>query len=124
MLEPRQVPLEIAERFVVLQLLPEKANFANLKMIRELKEALVLTAEEQEAVEFVQTPDGMVQWDGAKAAMCVVDISFWSKMIVMVIDALEKLNKDNALEQKHLSLYEKFVENTTSCDEKVVGKVE
>ena len=124
MLEPRQVPLEIAERFVVLQLLPEKANFANLKMIRELKEALVLTAEEQEAVEFVQTPDGMVRWDGAKAAQCVADIPFGSKMIVMVIDALEKLNKDNALEQKHLSLYEKFVENTTSCDEKVVGKVE
>ena len=122
MREPKKVSLGFAERFGVLQLLPEKASFVNMKLIRELKEALGPTPEEAEAVDLKQTDEGHLQWNQVKAATVVVDIGFDPKALVMVIDALEKLSKDEELEAKHLSLYEKFVE--VKVDDKVAGKID
>ena len=120
MLEPRKVSLTVAERFVIQQLLPEKANFINMKLLRVLREDLTLSEEERTAVELKATEDGRITWNGEKAAECIKDVPFESKAIVMVIDALTKLDKDEALEPNHLSVYEKFVEVPEKDDEKVV----
>jgi hypothetical protein len=125
MREPKKMALEVPERFLVMQLLPEKANFTNMKLIRELKEALVLTPDEQDAIEFVVQDDGTANWKGEKAAECIAEIPFDPKMYVVVMEALQKLDKDEELEGKHFSLYEKFVEVKVDDDaEKVVGKVD
>ena len=123
MLEPRKVPLTVAERFVIQQLLPEKANFINMKLLRVLREDLVLSEEERTGIELVQTDDGRIKWDGEKAEKCIKEVPFESKAIVMVIDALTKLDKDETLEPQHLSLYEKFVEvpeKESDAEEKVL----
>ena len=109
-------------------MLPEKASFVNMKLIRELKEALGPTPEEAEAVDLKQTDEGHLQWNQVKAATVVVDIGFDPKALVMVIDALEKLSKAEELEEKHLSLYEKFVEvkkdEMFDGDDKVAGTID
>jgi hypothetical protein len=124
MREPKKVALEIGERFIVLQLLPEKANFVNMKLIRELKEALAPTTEEAEAIDLKQTDEGHLQWNNEKAKEVVAEIGFDPKALVMVIDALETLNKAEELEEKHFSVFEKFVQVKTDDGEKVVGKVD
>ena len=109
MREPKKVPLEVGERFVVMQLLPEKANFRNMKLIRELKEALVLTSEEEKAVKLIQHDDGRIEWKGDLAKETIAEIGFDPTMMALVIAALEKLEKAEEIEQKHVSVYEKFV---------------
>lgn len=110
MREPKKVPLEVGERFVVMQLLPEKASFINMKLLRELREDLVLSTEETKAVKLVELPDGRIKWDDVKAKKCIKDVGFDPKTYVMVMEALQKLDTDETLEPRHVSLYEKFVQ--------------
>lgn len=124
MRELKKVPLDVGERFAVLQLLPEKASFTNMKLIRDLRDALVLSPEEEEDVGFVQNGDHL-KWDGEKAKEHIAGIPFDPKTYVLVMEALEKLDKEEALEARHTTLYEKFVlvEGKTDEVEKVVGAV-
>lgn len=125
MRELKKVSLDVGERFAVLQLLPEKAGFTNMKLIRDLRDALILTPEEEEAVGFVQNGD-QLKWEADKVEENVADIPFDPKTFVMVMVALEKLDKEEALESRHTTLYEKFVlpgGAETVEVEKVVGAV-
>lgn len=124
MREPKIVELTVAERIGVVQLLPVKAGFSNMKLIRELREALVLTSEESDAVEFTEdAANGTIRWDAEKAKTVVGKIPFDTKMLCIVIDALEKLEEAEGLELRHMSLYEKFVLVKTDDEKVEVGKV-
>ncbi len=120
MREPKKIALEVGERFGVLQLLPEKASFINMKLLRVLREDLLLSTEERDAIEMVANEDGNITWNGEKAKECIKEVGFDPKAFVMVMEALQKLDKEEALEPKHYTLYEKFVEVPEKDDEKVV----
>lgn len=109
MREPKKVRLEVSERFAVMGLLPEKAGFLNMKLIRELREALVLTPEERELAKVVEHPDGNLSWKAEDVKDVVAEIAFDPAMYVIVMKALEKLDTEAGLEANQVTLYEKFV---------------
>ena len=127
MREPKTVQLTVQERLGAAALLPAKANFANMKLIRELREALSLSSEEMDGIEFKEAAQGdgrtQLTWNEEKAAEVVADIPFDPKMYVVVMEALQKLDESEELEQTQVSLYEKFVQVKTG-DDKIAGKVE
>jgi len=111
---------------IVQHLLPEKSNFTNMKMLRELREELSFSAEELDLIKFQQVEGTGMRWDSEGAEKCKKVVSFNPHTVVMVMKKLEELDKKEELERDHVSLYEKFVlvEDKKDEAEKVVGKIE
>ena len=84
--------------------MPEKGSFANLKLVREAKEVLSFTDKEHEEYKLKNLPNGSIQWseDSEKS------IELGDVVIGLVKAALKKLDEEEALEPRHVSIYEKF----------------
>lgn len=108
------VELTLPERFQTLTVLPEAGNFATLKLLRKLREALAPSEEELEEFDIV-AEDNQVRWNPQKmldeqGRMFTKDIEIGKKGNAIIVEALEKLNAQQKLTQQHVSIYEKFVE--------------
>jgi len=100
--------LSVAERLVLLSVLPEQGDFTTLKVIRTLRETLSFSEEEHKEYGFVQ--EGMqVRWNDK--AEQVKDITIGEKANDIIVLALSKLNEEKKLKMEHFGLYEKFIEN-------------
>ena len=101
--------LAVFERLVLLSILPKEGNFITLKIVRQLREGLSFNEKEIKEVKLSIDPEkGNATWDASKDPNKEVEIGREAKKII--VDALEKLDKDSKLTQEHFSLYEKFVE--------------
>ena len=99
--------LSVAERLVLLSVLPEQGDFTTLKVIRTLRETLSFSEDEHKEYKFVQ--EGMqVRWDDK--AEQVKDITIGEKANDIIVLALSKLNEEKKLKMEHFGLYEKFIE--------------
>ena len=105
--------LNVSERFALLGLLPSEGNFATLKVVRKLREALSLTEEEIKHFEVKQIPTsgGQTQltWSPEKATE-TKDFEFGEFAEEMIKAKLKKLEEDKKLTNEHFSIYEKFNE--------------
>ncbi len=99
--------LTVQERLVLRQLLPTQGNALTLTVIKELGERLEFKDEEQTALK-MESKNGQVNWD-PKVAGEGKEIDVGEKMAVVVVGALEDLDKRKQLHANQLSLYEKFV---------------
>ena len=98
--------LNIAERFMVLGMLPKESNFTTLKIVRQLQESLSLT--EAEFKEFDIKQEGQqIKWNNKGIEEREIDIG--EKATDIIVEALKKLNDNNKLTSQHFSLYEKFI---------------
>jgi len=97
--------LSVLERVVLLNLLPQEATFANLKLIRVAKETLSFTDEENQKLNF-RIEGAQTLWDEGIEEREFLIGEVASQLIV---EALEKLDKDKKLREEHFSVYEKFV---------------
>lgn len=124
--------LTISERFALSSILPPQGDILTLKDIRKLKEELAISGEDRREVQFFyeykcpqcetvgvfpapvkcgkcdvwMTPTGQVgcsNWEFEKE----VPIVDYLKEIITA--TLKKMNDDKTLEEKHISLYGKFV---------------
>jgi len=100
--------LTVTERLVAQGLLPQEANFTNLKLIRVAREGLSFSDEENKALQFKQDGE-QVQWN-QEAAELLKDVELGEVVTIMIVDALKELDKDNKLQEQHFSLYSKFVD--------------
>jgi len=98
--------LNLLERFLLMQLLPQKENFATLKIIHNLKMALSFSEEEVIQCE-VKSENGMTYWNDK--GLEEVEICIGNKAKDICIQALKDADKNKLLTEKHLSLYEKFI---------------
>ena len=98
--------LTMGERFTVLSVLPEQGNFATVKIMRELREALSPTEDEHKTYGIVIEGE-QIRWD-VKMGAIEKEITIGNKAHSIIREALEKLDKDKELEDKHFSLFEKF----------------
>jgi len=109
-----KMKLKLAERFVLLGLLPKEGNFATLKVVRQLKESLSLTEDEIKHYEVKQVAkengDVQLTWNTEKAKTDK-EFEFGEFSVDMLKAKLRKLEEDSKLEEKHFTVYEKFVEN-------------
>jgi len=98
--------LNIMERLLALGILPKESNFVTLKIVRDLQGTLSLNEEEMKEFEVEQAGTDIKWNDKGKEAR---ELQIGEKATDIIIEALEKLNKDNKLTAQYMSLYEKFI---------------
>ena len=98
--------LNVLERILLSQILPETGSFMNLKLLRVAKEKLSFTAEENKTLSFIQE-EGKVMWDTKKELPFEIVLS--DVVCNLIKDALAKLDKEEKLTVQHMTLYEKFI---------------
>ena len=99
--------LRVKDRIVLLQILPKEGNFLTFKSVRELRDKLHFS--EQDDQDFgIEEEDGQVKWSADKD----VPREFtFSKMQREVVEkALTDLEKQNKLDDNTFDLYAQFVE--------------
>ena len=97
--------LSVLERLVLLNVLPAEGNFTTLKIVRQLREALSFSEDEHATLQFKQDDKRLAWQDEGQPA----DIEIGSKAQALIVETLEKLDKDGKLTEQHMSLYEKFI---------------
>jgi len=100
--------LEIHERLALLQILPEKGSYAELKSIRKAREIIALTQDEIEFYE-MEIKEGKWHWNIAKASQRVLDVPLGEYMTNTIRDLLAAMNQAKSMTEMFSSLYEKFV---------------
>jgi len=112
--------LNLGERFSLLGILPSEGNFASLKVVRKLREDLSLTEEEIKYFDVKQIPSSggqsQLTWSPEKA-METKEFVFGEFAEDMIKAKLKKFEEEKKLEDKHFSLYEKFIENVKSKED-------
>lgn len=102
--------LTILERIMLLGLLPKEGNFLTLRMVRELREELSFSEQENKDFNLVlNTETGNVTWSVETGTNPEKDVSIGTKMKALIVELLTALDADNKLTEQHCSLYEKFV---------------
>lgn len=100
--------LTIAERIQVMNLLPEKGNITDLRIIRDLGADLSFS-EQELAAHRIREGDGRVDW-APESSGYTKDIEFGIRAAAIVREQLEARSKANNLTFALMPLYERFVE--------------
>ena len=98
--------LNLLERVTILGILPKEANFLNLKIIKDIQDAVSFT--EDDFKEFDIKQEGVkITWNvkGDEER----EVSIGEKATDIIVEALKELNKNKKLTANHYSLYVKFV---------------
>ena len=98
--------LNVLERIILLNLLPDKGSFTNLKLIRVAKEELSFSEEENKALSFQQKGEAL-KWNDS--GIKDKEFSFGEVIDKLIVNALKELDKNEELKNEHISLYEKFI---------------
>ena len=111
---PRSVSLTIGDRLWLFALLPKEGDISNLRLLRELKEMLNTTDEENDKYE-VKTIQGGIQlnpkWLEDDAAPSTArDFQIGRKAWTMVKDELVRLSTQKKLSINCIDLYDKFTD--------------
>ena len=101
-----KVKLDISERFALLSLMPEKGNFATQKVVMDLVRELGFDEKELERIEYKQVGD-RANWNPEKDPNKEFDCGKYQTDVIS--DSLKELDEKDELEQRHITLYEKFV---------------
>jgi len=101
--------LSVADRLVLLQILPDKGDYVTLKVLTTLRLNLGLTEEEIKmwGVEHDQA-SGKVSWEENGIA----EIPIGEVATGLIVDALRDLERDKRLPIQAFELYEKFIPTT------------
>lgn len=133
--------LSVLERVLLSQALPAQGSFTNLKLLREARETLSFTEEENKELNFRQEGESL-QWTGLKIINKATgnpvegSVEFVEKMVKknpelfeqrlsvedkdfefgevvtdLIVKAIKDLDKQEKLTNDHLPLYEKFIES-------------
>ncbi len=101
-----KMKLNIQERLVALGLLPKESDFITLRLIRELKGKLSLSAEELTEYE-VKNNGNSYSWN-AKGTIGI-ELELKLKELELIRLGLEKLDTDKKLTELHYSLFNKII---------------
>jgi hypothetical protein len=99
--------LNIAERLMLLNILPPEGSITMMKLLRVLREELSFNEKENKALEFKQE-DTMLLWK--EDANIVKDVKIGEIMTELIKKELKKLNDEEKLTEAHIDLYDKFIE--------------
>jgi len=98
--------LNLLERIVLLNILPQESNFITLKIVNDLKNSLSFTEEEYKYYNVKQEGD-RINWDltGNEEK----EISIGEKATDIIVDQLKKLDEQKKLTMDMYSIYSKFI---------------
>ena len=112
----------ILDRILLMQILPAESDFATLKIVRGMTEKLGFNAEETKKfkIKTVQNSNGRgssITWE-KKHLKTAVDIKLIGAERKIIIDALEKLDKEKKATGNHLYLYDKIIKFHKKIEDK------
>lgn len=112
---PREVELTIGERLWLFNLLPREGDITTIRILRELREELETTDEEDKTYGVTQLPNGgtMIEpkwWEPENAVETLKSFSLARKEWELVKSTLTKISVQGKLNIQCIELYEKFVE--------------
>lgn len=100
--------LSVADRLLLLNILPKEGSLTTIKLMRELREELSFSEEENKKLGFKQEGD-MVLWNFEADLEKEIKISDILKDVIK--KTLKELDKSEKLTEAHLGLWDMFVEN-------------
>lgn len=98
--------LNVLERLLLLNMLPGEGDLTTIRIVRQLREELSFSEEEHAALNFRPVGENQLRWEDG-----VVDdkeFDFAAKATGLIADALEKLIKEEKVQEQHISLFDKF----------------
>ena len=93
----------IKDRLLLEAALPQKGNILTMRIINDLRDKLLFTAEQAEALGLKST-EGRVSW----TTDTQVEMQFSDTETSVIRTALKTLNDDKALTAEHIPLWDKF----------------
>lgn len=105
--------LTIFERANLVNILPREGDFTNMKVVRTLRESLVLSQEENKLYQPTVSEEGRMTWrvadDEGKPIPQEAEIEIGEMATDIIKKTLKKLNDEKVLKEEYLTLYEKFI---------------
>jgi hypothetical protein len=98
----------IRERLLLLPILPHEGSITDLRIIRELREALTFSEAEHAELGIQHEDNGIVRWNPEKND-ATKDIEVGSVARKVIAKALKRASDQEALSEAHIPLYERFV---------------
>ena len=98
--------LNVKERINLMGILPTETNYATFKIINDLKSNLSFSEDELKEYE-MRFEEQMIFFNPSKENE--KEIKIGEKATDIIIEALEKLDKENKINENNISLYEKFI---------------
>lgn len=99
--------LNVAERIMLLHLLPAQGNIITLRVALELQQAIAFSEDELIEASIVQE-DEQMRWD--PEADLVKEVAVGPAARGLIVEVLKKLDAEQKLTANHITLYERFVE--------------
>ena len=99
--------LNVLERLIVLSLLPESGSFANLKLLRIVREELSFDEKDNKDLAFEQIGEKL-RWN-ENAKVPDKDVKFGEIVTQMITKKLKEMDDKEELKPEHFSVYEKFM---------------
>jgi len=96
--------LTILERLTLLTTLPESGDITTIRIVRKLREMLSLNEAEFAEHKVEVLPGGRTKWEDDRE----YTIEFGAKAREIAVAALEALDKAGTVEDRHISLFDKF----------------
>jgi len=104
--------LNISERINLLGILPTESNYVTLKIVTDLKNNLSFSEDEIKEYSIKSHQEGekmFTVWNQEKAKD--KDVNIGEKATDIIVEALEKIDKENKINEQTAILYEKFIIN-------------
>jgi hypothetical protein len=98
--------MNMLERFMTLDIIPNEGNFATLSIVRNLKNVLPPTEKEIQELGIKTGDNGITVWNNKGKEEKEIPISDIAAL--MIKDRLKQLDKQEKLKEQHYTLYEKF----------------
>ena len=107
-----KVKMSVLNRLSLMGLLPEKGNYATLKINRELREELSCTEEENKALNFRPTGNGKMAWDDTAVPPKDFEFAEGSVREILLENVkaqLREMEKNGTLALDYIALYETLI---------------
>ena len=100
------VELTIAQRAILMQIIPQEGDFLTFKIIKDMKSQIGFSEEDLQKFEIKQV-DKIMTWNREKEETKTVSLG--EKGIEIIITALHKLNDEKKINDTNFDLYQQFV---------------
>ena len=97
---------DVLERVVLMGLLPQTFNFADYRILNELKTVCSFSEKEMKELKMTQTEE-KINWEVTDSPPKEINIG--KRATEIVVAALTKLNDEEKLTDQLISVYEKFM---------------
>lgn len=107
--------LSITDRMVLIQVLASeqiKGNLLTLKLINDASARLYLTSSELKHINYTDSGNGRVTYDGIKASRKITNIPIHQLVHAVIIRHIESMNKSETLQPAMLATTERFIQLT------------